>query len=240
MTIVERALQLAPDDAPIGLGSGRAAQAFVKALGERVRSGSLRVHGVPTSEETARLARQEGIPLVTLADVEILELTVDGADEVDPHLDLIKGYGRALVREKIVAASSHRLVILVGEEKLVPRLGARGKLPVEVTPFALPLCVRRLRKMGCRPVPYLRDGRLFVSDNGNHILDCAIDPIPHAAHLEQELLAIPGVVGTGLFLGMAETVLVGDSKDFELLEERQRGQFQPRSTPLAGGVQSCR
>jgi ribose 5-phosphate isomerase A len=240
MTIVERALQLVPDDASIGLGSGRAAQAFVKALGERVRREGLRVHGVPTSEETSRLARQEGIPLVTLADVEFLELSVDGADEVDPHLDLIKGYGRALVREKVVAASSRRLVILVGEEKLVPRLGTRGKLPVEVTPFALPLCERRLRKLGCRPVPYVCEGRLFVSDNGNHILDCGIDPISDAAQLEQELLGIPGVVGTGLFLGMAHTVLVGDRKDFELLEERRRGQTQPGSTPLAGGVQTCR
>ena len=144
MTIVERALELVPNGSRIGLGSGRAAQAFVKALGERVRSGSLRVHGVPTSEETASLARQEGIPLLTLAEAGILDLTVDGADEVDPNLDLIKGYGRALVREKIVAASSRRLVILVGEEKLVPQLGTRGKLPVEVTPFALPLCERRL------------------------------------------------------------------------------------------------
>jgi ribose 5-phosphate isomerase A len=240
MTIVERALQLVPDDAWIGLGSGRAAQAFVKALGERIHSGSLRVQGVPTSEETARLARHEGVPLVTLADVEILDLTVDGADEVDPNLDLIKGYGRALVREKIVAASSRRLVILVGEEKLVPRLGTRGRLPVEVTPFALPLCQRRLRELGCRPVPSMCDGRLFESDNGNHILDCGIDPIPDADQLEQGLLAVPGVVGTGLFLDMADTVLVGDSKGFELLEERRRGQTQSGSTPLAGEMQSCR
>ena len=102
-----------------------------------------------------RLARQEGIPLLTLAEAGILDLTVDGADEVDPNLDLIKGYGRALVREKIVAASSRRLVILVGDEKLVPQLGTRGKLPVEVTPFALPLCERRLGELGCRPVPYV-------------------------------------------------------------------------------------
>ena len=114
---------------------------------------------MPTSEETARLARQEDIPLLTLAEAGELDLTVDGADEVDPDLDLIKGYGRALVREKIVAASSRRLVILVGDEKLVPQLGTRGKLPVEVTPFALPLCERRLTRLGCGPVPYLQDGQ---------------------------------------------------------------------------------
>jgi ribose 5-phosphate isomerase A len=234
MTIIERALEMVPNHSRIGLGSGRAAQAFVKALGERLARGSFRVHGVATSEETARLARQVDIPLVTLAEAGLLDLTVDGADEVDPNLDLIKGYGRALVREKIVAASSRRLVILVGNEKLVPQLGARGKLPVEVTPFALPLCQRLLGELGCRPTPYHSPltptgerGRgegpaLFVTDNGNHIVDCQIDPIPDATRLEMDIRAIPGVVGTGLFLGMAETVLVGDRDNFRLIEERQR------------------
>jgi ribose 5-phosphate isomerase A len=228
MTIAERALELVADGSRIGLGSGRAAQAFVRALGERVRDGRLRVHGVPTSEETASLARQEGIPLLTLAEAGTLDLTVDGADEVDPNLDLIKGYGRALVREKVVAASSRRLVILVGEEKLVPRLGRRGKLPVEVVPFALPLCERRLRELGCRPVPYRRGNGLFVTDNGNHILDCQIDPIPDPGRLELDVRAIPGVVGTGLFLGMADTVLVGDRNDFRLIEEKRRDRADPR------------
>jgi ribose 5-phosphate isomerase A len=222
MTIVERALELVPNSSRIGLGSGRAAQAFVKALGESIRSGRLRVHGVPTSEETANLARQEGIPLLTLAEAGILDLTVDGADEVDPKLDLIKGYGRALVREKVVAASSRKLIILVGDEKLVPQLGNRGKLPVEVTPFALPLCELRLSELGCRPAPYRQGNGLFVTDNGNHIVDCQIDPIPDAPRLEMDIRAIPGVVGTGLFLGMAETVLVGDRDHFRLIEERRR------------------
>lgn len=223
MTIVERALELVPNDSRIGLGSGRAAQAFVKALSERVRKGNLRVQGVPTSEETARLAWQEGLPLLTLAEAGILDLTVDGADEVDPKLDLIKGYGRALVREKIVAASSRQLVILVGDEKLVPQLGTHGKLPVEVTPFALPLCERRLCELGYRPILYRRGNEPFVTDNGNHILDCQIEPIPEAHRLEMDIRAIPGVVGTGLFLGMAETVLVGDRDTFRLIEERRRG-----------------
>jgi ribose 5-phosphate isomerase A len=229
MTIVERALDLLPDGARIGLGSGRAAQAFVRALGARLRGSSFRVHGVPTSEETARLARQEGVPLLTLAEAQLLDVTVDGADEVDANLDLIKGYGRALVREKIVAASSNRLVILVGENKLVPRLGTRGKLPVEVTPFALPLAERRLGELGCRPTPYRQDDGLFVTDNGNHILDCQIEPIPDARLLEMKISAIPGVVGTGLFLGMAETVLVGERGTFRLIEERRRGPVAPSS-----------
>jgi ribose 5-phosphate isomerase A len=222
-TIAERALELVPNDSRIGLGSGRAAQAFVRALGEHIRQGRLQVQGVPTSEETANLARQEGIPLLTLAEAGILAMTVDGADEVDPNLDMIKGYGRALVREKIVAASSRRLIILVGDEKLVSKLGARGKLPVEVIPFALPLCERRLGELGCRPVPYQQGNSLFVTDNGNHILDCQIEPIVDAPKLEMDIRAIPGVVGTGLFLGMADIVLVGDRENFRLIEEKRRG-----------------
>jgi ribose 5-phosphate isomerase A len=219
MTIAERALELVPRGGRIGLGSGRAAQAFVKALGQRKELG---VQGVPTSNETATLAQQHGIPLLTLAEAGILDLTVDGADEVDSNLDLIKGYGRALVREKIVAASSRKLVILVGTEKLVPQLGARGKLPVEVIPFALSLCERRLAELGCQPIPYVEGTRLFMTDNGNHILDCKIEPIADAAGLEQAIRAIPGVVGTGLFLGMADTVLIGEPTTFQLVEERTR------------------
>ena len=239
MTIFERALQFVTNGSRIGLGSGRAASAFVRALGERVRSGALHVYGVPTSNETADLAMQEDIPLLPLDDAGVLDLDVDGADEVDPNLDLIKGYGRALVREKIIAASSRRLVILVGEGKLVPRLGAHGKLPVEVTPFALPLCEARLRELSCRPVPYVaplapsgergrgEGGALFVTDNGNHILDCQIDPISDPHRLELDIRAIPGVVGTGLFLDMADTVLVGDQTDFRLIEERRRTKSKP-------------
>jgi ribose 5-phosphate isomerase A len=224
MTIFERALEWVPNGARIGLGSGRAAQAFVKALGERVRREGLHVYAVPTSQETTDLAMQEDIPLLPLDQAGILDLTVDGADEVGPNLDMIKGYGRALVREKVVASSSHRLVILVGEEKLVPRLGSRGKLPVEVIPFSLPLCERRLRQLGCQPVPFVKRGSLFVTDNGNHILDCRIEPITDAAKLECDIRAIPGVVGTGLFLGMADIVLVGDRSNLRMLEERQRGE----------------
>ena len=227
MTIVERALELVPNDSRIGLGSGHAAQAFVEALGERVRSGRLRVHGVATSEETASLARRVGIPLLTLAEAGILDLTVDGADEVDPNLDLIKGYGRALVREKVVAASSRWLVILVGDEKLVPRLGTRGKLPVEVVPFALPLCETRLRELGCQPVLWKEGSRILTTDSGNYILDCSVEPIGDPARLENDIRAVPGVVGSGLFLGMADVVLVGDGDSLRLIDERRRSGCRP-------------
>jgi ribose 5-phosphate isomerase A len=222
MTIYERALELVPDGAVIGLGSGRAAWAFVGLLGERVRAGTLRVRGVACSEETARVARQHGVPLANLDEVNELVLTVDGADEVDPQLNLIKGYGRALVREKVVAAASRQLVILVGEEKLVPQLGTRGRLPVEVVPFGLPFCQRRLTTMGLRPAVWKVDGKLGVTDNGNYILDCGTNPIPDPAQLEADIRAILGVVGTGLFVGMADVVLVGNDSDFQQTRELSR------------------
>lgn len=222
ITIYERALKFVPDGATIGLGSGRAAWAFVELLGEQIRTGKLKVRGVPTSDETARIAEESGVPLVSLADAGELALTVDGADEVDPDLNLIKGYGRALVREKIVADSSKKLIILVGKEKLVPRLGTRGRLPVEVLPFAVPLCERRLDDLGAKPALWQVNGKPGITDNGNSILDCQIEPIHDAWGLDAAIRAIPGVVGTGLFIQMADIVLVGEGADFRLIEEKQR------------------
>ncbi len=221
MTIYERALEFVQEGDVIGIGSGRASSAFIRLLGERVRSG-LRIRAVPTSENSARLALEVGVSLATLEEGLPLALTVDGADEVDPSLNLIKGYGRALVREKIVAASSRKLVILVGPGKLVSRLGQRGKLPVEVVPFALPLCRQRLRQLALDPVPFTHEGKLYQTDNGNAILDCGTGPIADPARLEQQVREIPGVVGTGLFLGMADCVLVGDEQ-FQMVAEKKRG-----------------
>ena len=206
--LAARALEYVQGGAVVGLGTGRAATAFVRGLGARVRDG-LSIRGVPTSEETARLARDLGIPLAEL-DEALIDVTIDGADEVDPRLNLIKGYGGALVRERIVAAASRKQVILVDASKLVPTLGTRGRLPIEVIPFALALCSRRLRELGCQPALRQAEGRPFVTDNGNVILDCAIAPIEAPAVLDSEIRAIPGVVGTGLFLGTAHTVLVAD------------------------------
>lgn len=221
-TILDRALELVPRNGRIGLGSGRAARAFVQALAVRLRSGFAIECAVATSKETEELAAGLGIPLGSLSAIDSLDVTFDGADEVDPKLDLIKGYGRALVREKVVAASSRSLVILVGEEKLVPALGARGRLPIEVVPFALPFCERHLTSLGLQPQADLRDGQLFVTDNGNHILDCHISAIPNPEQLEATLRAIPGVVGTGLFLNMASVVLVGSGAAMELKAELRR------------------
>ena len=209
-----RALDLIEDGARVGLGSGRAAAAFVTLLAGRVRAG-LRVAGVPTSDATERQARDLGIPLITLDENVELDLTVDGADEVAPNLDLVKGWGGALARERIVAAASQRQVILVGHDKLVGALGERGRIPVELIPFARGPAMRRLRSLGLRPtVRTERDGtRPLITENGNLLLDCAPGDVlrdgPAARMLEAALRAIPGVVDTGLFLGTAERVLVG-------------------------------
>jgi len=221
MLAAQRALEFVRDGSVIGLGSGRAASAFVRALGERVRAG-FHVRGVPTSLATAQLATEAGVPLVTLEEAPELDVTIDGADEVDPNLELIKGYGAALVREKIVAAASSNLIILVGPEKLVPVLGRRGILPVEVVPFALPFCARRLSALGLRPAPRTRDGLPVVSDNGNHILDCGTEVIIDPIALDRACREIPGVVGTGLFIGMAQRVIVSEGESVRILERHER------------------
>jgi len=214
--LAAKALDLVPDGTRVGLGSGHAAEAFIRALAEKVRQG-FRVRGVPTSEETSRLARSLGLVLDTLDADEPLAVTIDGADEVERGtLNLIKGRGGALARERIVAAAARQQVILVTPEKLVDRLGEHGVLPVEVLPFAEPFCRRRLAAMGLRPVLRCHEGAPFVTDNGNWIIDCGVGPLGIlAAKLESEVLAIPGVVDTGLFLGTASLVLVGQNGDVE-------------------------
>jgi ribose 5-phosphate isomerase A len=215
MTNAERALDFVADGMTVGLGSGHAAEAFIRALAASGR----KVRGVPTSSASASLAADIGIPLVTLDDITHIDVTVDGADEVDPQLNLIKGYGHAHVREKVVAAASRKLVILIGpehvSEKLVPVLGTRGKLPVEVLPFALGFCRQRLEELGLPAEP----GEPPVSDNGNPILECQTGPIADPAALEMKLRAIPGVVGTGLFVGMADPVIVQEG---DVVEVRMR------------------
>lgn len=198
------ALRFAKPGDVIGLGTGRAATAFINALGASL----IQVRGVPTSRVSEELGRSLGIEITTLADAPKIDTDFDGADEVDPRLNLIKGYGGALVREKIVAASSRKFIVLVGEEKLVKRLGSRGSLPVEVVPFGVPLAIRRIAALGLKPKVRQKDGADFVTDNGNVILDCGVKEIRNPARLDRELLEIPGVVGTGLFVGMASTVLV--------------------------------
>jgi ribose 5-phosphate isomerase A len=215
MNAAERALEFVSDGAVLGLGTGRAAAAFVRTLGRRVAEG-LRVSAVPTSEATRKLAESLGIPLVGLDAVEALDVAFDGADEVDPRKDLIKGYGGALLREKVVAAAARRRVILVGTEKLVPVLGSRGRLPLEVLPFAAAFVRRRLAGLGHGAELRSAGGATYVTDNGNHVLDCAVSAIEDPAGLDAVLRAIPGVLATGLFVGMAEHVVVEDGGRVEV------------------------
>lgn len=224
MTTAERALEMIRDGMKLGLGTGKAAHAFIDALGQRVKAG-LKVRGVPTSEASSAQARLLGIPLTSLEEVEELDIDVDGADAVDPQLNLLKGLGGALIREKVVAAASRKVVILVDTEKLVPALGTPhpGKdnvLPVEVVPFAFPLAKRLLGQLGLPPLPRMKDGKLFVTDNGNYILDCLLSPIGDPAALERRIQEIPGVVGTGLFLNMAHVVLVQDGDNVQVRERQ--------------------
>ena len=208
--LAAEALQLVTSGQVVGLGTGHAATAFVRALGARVAAG-LDVRGVPTSEATAALARALGIKLLTPDDVERVDLAVDGSDEVDPRLDLIKGYGGAHVREKIVAVMARQFVVLVGAEKLVPVVGTRGRLPLEIVPFALGFVRRRLEALGHPPELRVAGGRPILSDNGNLLVDCRVGPLTDPRGLDATLRAIPGVVGTGLFVGMMPTVLVWDA-----------------------------
>jgi ribose 5-phosphate isomerase A len=201
----------------VGLGTGRAAAMFVRALAQRVENG-LEVRGVPTSRRTEELAIDLGVPLSSLDEIAALDIDVDGADEVDPSLDLIKGHGGALLRERVVASVSKKFVILVGEEKIVPRLGARMSVPVEIVPFAAPVSKRKLEALGARVGLRLDgNGRPFVSDNGNHILDAKFEGIENASDLERRIDALPGVVDNGLFIGMAHLVLVQSESGFRRL-----------------------
>jgi len=194
----------------VGLGSGSTAAFALQALGRRVREG-LRIIGIPTSERTAALARSLEIPLSTLDEHSKIDVTIDGADEVESgSLNLIKGHGGALLREKIVADVSKRLVIVVDQTKIVDRLGVRESVPVEVIPFGWQAAAHRLRDLGANPL--LRtgpDGEPFKSDGGHYILDCAFGPIASAKSLADALDHIVGVVEHGLFIGLTSEVRVG-------------------------------
>ena len=205
-----RAAELIRDGLELGLGTGSTVDPFLEALAARIEGEGLRVRGVPTSRQTERRARELGIPLATLDEVGRLDLTVDGADEIDPAFDMIKGGGGALLREKVVASVSQRVVIVVDQTKRVDRLGTTFALPVEVVKFAVAPVRRALALLGCDPILRERNGGVFESDNGNAVLDCRFaEGIADARALHTAAHAIPGVVEVGLFLGLAHGCIVG-------------------------------
>jgi ribose 5-phosphate isomerase A len=213
-----RAVEEVKDGMVVGLGTGSTAALAIEALGARVATG-LRITSIPTSERSAALATQLGIPLTDFAARRCLDLTIDGADEVEPRsLSLIKGRGGALLREKIVAAASARMIVVVDKSKLVPHLGARGMLPVEIVAFGWQTVLERIARHGLAPTLRSAGAEPFVTDGGNYIADCAIEILSDPATLDAQLAGIVGVVETGLFLGLASAVIVGRSTGVEVLE----------------------
>ena len=204
-----RAIEYVEDGMVVGLGTGSTAYFVVEGLGERVKQG-LKITGIPTSERTATQARSLGIPLATFAEHQQIDLTIDGADEVERgSLNLIKGLGGALLREKIVAASSKRLVIVVDQEKLVDQLGDHTPVPVETVQFGWQATAARLTELGATPVlRHAHEDHPFITDGGNYTLDCRFGRIADAKALEQRVISIVGVVDCGLFIGRASAVIV--------------------------------
>jgi ribose 5-phosphate isomerase A len=208
--VAEAALAHVADGMVLGLGTGRAAEAFIQALGARVRRG-LRVRGVPTSNRSAELAQRLGIEILSLEQIDHLDVASDGADEATPSLELTKGLGGALLRERVVAHQAARFVVLVTPEKVVDKLGTRTPIPVEVVPFASPWVTRHLAELDGDPALRRKpDGFPYVTDNQNWILDTRFAPIDDPARLGARIRAIPGVVDHGIFLDMASVVLVGE------------------------------
>jgi len=216
----EVAVGLVEDGMIIGLGTGSTAKFAVEALGKRIKEG-LHIVGIPTSEATARQARGVGIRVSSLAEYAEIDLTIDGADEIQRGtLDLIKGHGGALLREKVVASSSKRLVIIADDTKLVDQLGSHFAVPVEVVPFGWQATERKLQKLGAhtqlRPGP---DEKPFVTDGGNFILDCGFSPIPDPSALDHALNNVVGVVEHGLFLKMTFRAIVASQDGVKVLQQ---------------------
>jgi ribose 5-phosphate isomerase A len=222
-----RALEQVRDGMKLGLGTGSTAKHFVELLGERVRGG-LKVIGVPTSEATRADAECCGVPLTTLDQVDRLDLTVDGADEIDPNLELIKGGGGALLREKIVAAASDRMIVIADETKWVQTLG-RFPLPIEVIPFGLGATRRAIEMVfaengvsGQMDVRKVKDGHAFVTDGGHWIVDAHLGQIPDSPRLAAALNSIPGVVEHGLFIGLARAAVLAGPQGIRVVERPSR------------------
>jgi ribose 5-phosphate isomerase A len=219
-----RALEEVRNGMKLGLGTGSTAKHFVELLGEKVRAG-LNVVGVPTSEATKADALRCGVPLTTLDEIDRLDLTVDGADEVDPALDLIKGAGGALLREKIVAAASDRMIVIADESKWVATLGGRFPLPIEVIPFGI-AATRRAISQACAEggvsgemvLRMSKDGHVFVTDGGHWIVDAHLARIQDARRLAGLLSTIPGVVEHGLFVGLANTAILAGAQGIRVVD----------------------
>lgn len=207
----EAACEYVKDGMIVGLGTGSTAEFAVKKIGELVRNG-LSIRGIPTSDSTKILAESEGIPLIDFSETMFIDLTIDGADEIDANLNMIKGGGAALLREKIVASASREEIIIVSVSKLVQQLGA-FPLPVEVIPFGWQVVFNQLESLQGNPELRLKQGQQSVTDQGNFIVDCHFRKIENPEQLEQHLNMIPGVVENGLFINLCTRMIMADGEN---------------------------
>ena len=213
----QRAIEFVADGQIVGLGTGSTTRFAIEGLARRVAEG-LKITGVPTSIETERMAVALGITLADLNELDCIDVTIDGADSVDPRFNMIKGGGGALTREKLVAIASKRRIIIVDDSKLVDHLGLTWAVPVEVLPFAWRLTRDRLIKLGCQPTVRHKEGAPFKTDNGNYILDCDFGAIRDPESLEPAIKLVPGVVESGLFIAIADVLVIGFQDHVELKE----------------------
>lgn len=216
----EAAVEYVKDGMIVGLGTGSTTEFAVKKLGEKVRDG-LAIRGIPTSDITKKQAEEEGIPLIDFSETMYIDLTIDGADEIDADLNMIKGGGAALLREKIVASASREEIIIVSSEKFVHQLGS-FPLPVEVIPFGWQVIFNQLETLGGSPDLRLKQGQPLRTDQGNYIIDCRFSQIIDAVQLEQLLNMIPGVVENGLFTGLCSRMIMADG-DKIVMKEHGKG-----------------
>ena len=214
----EKAVEEIHPGAIVGLGTGSTVYYVLLALGEKVRDG-LNITGIATSKQTETISAKQGIPLSTLAERPVIDLTIDGADEIDPSLNLIKGGGGALVREKIIAHASKRLVIVADESKLVSVLGTTFALPVEVLQFGWEATQTAINNICGKSTMRYSGEKPFLSDNGNYILDCRFDMIRQPAQIELQLNNLPGVVENGLFVSRADKAIIGTTSGVEIREK---------------------
>tara|TARA_X000001036_G_scaffold348013_2_gene328299 strand:+ start:880 stop:1557 length:678 start_codon:yes stop_codon:yes gene_type:complete len=212
----EAAVEYVKDGMIVGLGTGSTTEFAVKKLGERVRDG-LAIRGIPTSDVTKVQAEEEGIPLIDFSETMYIDLTIDGADEIDVNLNMIKGGGAALLREKIVASASKEEIIIVSHEKFIKQIGS-FPLPVEVIPFGWQVIFNQLETLGGSPDLRLKQGQPLLTDQGNYIIDCRFRQILDAAQLEQRLNMIPGVVENGLFTGLCTRMIMAEGEKIVVKE----------------------
>ncbi len=215
----EKAVEHVDNGMVIGLGTGSTVKYAIKKLGEMINTG-LKIEGIPTSLRTKKLATEYNIPLVDLNDYTEIDLTIDGADEVDSHLNLIKGGGGALTREKIIAYHSKKEIIVIDETKVVKKLGIDSPVPVEVTKYGWNATKKTLEELGCTAELRTIMDEVYITDNSNYILDCDFGKINEPEALEKEINSIPGVIENGLFIDLVDEVIVGSKQGIITLEER--------------------